>query len=127
MCQVCSQCSLRGNCERAYVKARKEEIGRTVDAMRILLTYGLDVSTGNVENRACLGKTVKESVKYLLNEVVEVDSSGSGSSIAKVAQHKGQSAVPMKQGDWNCPKYVGKLNICIGKVKIIFSVTYPLL
>ncbi|GJM96384.1 hypothetical protein PR202_ga13212 [Eleusine coracana subsp. coracana] len=102
--EVCSQCNLRRNCERAYVKARKEEIGRTVDVMRILLTYGLDVITGNVDNRACLGKTVKESVKNLLNEVVEVDSSGPGSSITKVAQRKGQSAVPMKQGDWNCPK-----------------------
>ncbi|OEL19052.1 Zinc finger protein VAR3, chloroplastic [Dichanthelium oligosanthes] len=102
--EVCSQCNLRGSCERAYVKARKEEVGRTVDVMRILLTYGLDVITGNVENRACLNKTVKESIKSLLNEVVEVDSRGPGSSTVKSAQRKGQSALPMKQGDWNCPK-----------------------
>ncbi|KXG37731.1 hypothetical protein SORBI_3001G116800 [Sorghum bicolor] len=102
--EVCSQCNLRGSCDRAYVKARKEEVGRTVDVMRILLTYGLDVITGNVENRACLNKTVKESIKILLNEVVEVDSRGPGSSTVKAAQRKGQSAVPMKQGDWNCPK-----------------------
>ncbi|XP_062214797.1 zinc finger protein VAR3, chloroplastic-like [Phragmites australis] len=102
--EVCSQCNLRGSCERAYIKARKEEVGRTVDVMRILLTYGLDIITGHVENRACLNKTVKESIKNLLNEVVEVDSRGPGSSSAKSAKHKGQSAVPMKQGDWNCPK-----------------------
>ncbi|PUZ37362.1 hypothetical protein GQ55_9G113500 [Panicum hallii var. hallii] len=102
--EVCSQCNLRGSCERAYVKARKEEVGRTVDVMRILLTYGLDVITDNVENRACLNKTVKESIKSLLNDVVEVDSRGSGSSTTKSAQHKGQSALPRKQGDWNCPK-----------------------
>ncbi|WVZ60252.1 hypothetical protein U9M48_010299 [Paspalum notatum var. saurae] len=102
--EVCSQCNLRGSCERAYVKARKEEVGRTVDVMRILLTYGLDVITGNVDNRACLNKNVKESIKSLLNEVVEIDSRGPGYSNAKATQRKGQSAVPMKQGDWNCPK-----------------------
>ncbi|TVU45411.1 hypothetical protein EJB05_04898, partial [Eragrostis curvula] len=102
--EVCSQCSLRGSCERAYVKARKEEIGRTVDVLRILLTYGLDVINGNVENRACLNKPVKDSIKNLLTGVVEVDSSGPGSSTAKVAQRKVQSALPMKQGDWSCPK-----------------------
>ena len=104
---------MRGSCDRAYVKARKEEVGRTVDVMRILLTYGLDVITGNVENRACLNKTVKESIKILLNEVVEVDSRGPGSSTVKAAQRKGQSAVPMKQGDWNCPRYVRKVNMCV--------------
>lgn len=102
--EVCSQCNLRGSCDRAYVKARKEDVGRTVDVMRILLTYGLDVITGNVDNRACLNKSVKESIKILLSEVVEVDSRGPGSSTVKAAQRKGQSAVPMKQGDWNCPK-----------------------
>jgi len=84
-----------------------------VDVMRILLTYGLDVITGNVENRACLNKNVRESIKILLNEVIEVDSRGPGSSTVKAAQRKGQSAVPMKQGDWNCPKYVRKVNMCV--------------
>ncbi|EMS57095.1 Zinc finger protein VAR3, chloroplastic [Triticum urartu] len=95
-----------GSCERAYVRARKEEVGRTVDVMRILLTYGLDIITGNVGNKACLNKTVKESIKKLLNEVVELDSKGPGSTTDKAAQRipKGQSAVPVKQGDWNCPK-----------------------
>ncbi|EEE59800.1 hypothetical protein OsJ_12324 [Oryza sativa Japonica Group] len=104
--EVCSQCNLRGGCERAYVKARKEEIGRTVDVMRILLTYGLDTVTGNVENRACLNKTVKESIKSLLNEIVGFDSMGPGSSTEKPTHRmpKGQSSIPMKQGDWNCPK-----------------------
>uniref|UniRef100_A0A0D9VY48 RanBP2-type domain-containing protein n=1 Tax=Leersia perrieri TaxID=77586 RepID=A0A0D9VY48_9ORYZ len=104
--EVCSQCNLRGRCERAYVKARKEEIGRTMDVMRILLTYGLDTITGNVENRACLSKTVKESIKTLLNEIIEFDSMGPGSSTEKTARRlpKGLPSVPMKQGDWNCPK-----------------------
>ncbi|KAM0898861.1 hypothetical protein ACQ4PT_021673 [Festuca glaucescens] len=104
--EVCSQCNLRGSCERAYVRARKEEVGRTVDVMRILLSYGLDIITGNMGNKACLNKTVKESVKKLLNEAVELDSKGPGSGTEKAAQRvpKGQSIVPTKQGDWNCPK-----------------------
>ena len=79
-----------------------------MDVMRILLTYDLDIITGNMGNKACLNKTVKESVKKLLNEVVELDSKGPGSGNEKAAQRmpKGQSVVPMKQGDWNCPKYV---------------------
>lgn len=104
--EICSQCNLRGSCERAYIRARKEEVGRSVDVMRILLTYGLDIITGNMGNRACLDKTVKESVKKLLNEIVELDSKGPGSRTDKAAPRtsKRQSAVPMKQGDWNCPK-----------------------
>ena len=89
--------------------------------MRILLTYGLDVITDNVENRACLNKTVKESIKSLLNEVVEVDSRGPGSSTTKSAQCKGQSALPRKQGDWNCPSMFGKLIFVFYK-----TITYPL-
>jgi ABC-type tungstate transport system permease subunit len=77
--------------------------------MRVLLSYGLDIITGNMGNKACLNKTVKGSVKKLLNEAVELDSKGPGSGTEKAAQHvpKGQSVVPTKQGDWNCPKYVG--------------------
>ncbi|XP_008777784.2 zinc finger protein VAR3, chloroplastic [Phoenix dactylifera] len=116
---VCSSCNLRGSCERAYVKAREDEGGRTVDVMRILLTHGLDIITGSVENPACLNKTVKESVRKLLNEMVEFsieefDSNTptvtSGRPLSRLDKasgsqfFKGQIAVPMKQGDWICPK-----------------------
>ncbi|RWW41477.1 hypothetical protein BHE74_00053035 [Ensete ventricosum] len=116
---VCSSCSLRFSCERAFVKAGADEVGRTVDVMRILLTYGLDIITGSVENSACLNKTVKESVKKLLNEMVEFSSKeldvNSLTLTSKKPLHgqnkanghqlfKGQLSVPMKQGDWICPK-----------------------
>ncbi|KAF9587046.1 hypothetical protein IFM89_039732 [Coptis chinensis] len=116
--KVCSSCSLRGSCERAYVKAREEEGGRTVDVMRILLTYGLDPVIGSVENTPCLNKMVKESVRRLLSEMVEFSSREHGSDSAtavcsirqpslsgnSVQQQKGQIDVPMRQGDWICPK-----------------------
>ncbi|XP_043705797.1 uncharacterized protein LOC122655617 isoform X2 [Telopea speciosissima] len=110
---VCSSCTLRGSCERAYVKARENERGRTVDVMRILITYGLDPVTGSVENKSCLNKRIKESVRKLLTEMVELSISlesdpvkGTSSLILEHSsqQQKGQINVPMKQGDWVCPK-----------------------
>ncbi|XP_010268828.1 PREDICTED: uncharacterized protein LOC104605676 isoform X2 [Nelumbo nucifera] len=115
---VCSSCSLRGNCERAYVKAREDEGGRTVDIMRILLVYGLDPIVGSVENKSCLDKRVKESVRRLLNEMVEfstkeIDSftlkATTSKRISPLSEQSGQQqqnqiSVPMKQGDWVCPK-----------------------
>lgn len=111
--KVCSSCSLRGSCERAYVVARKDEGGRTVDVMRILLTYGLDPITGAVENTPCLNKNVIESVRRLLNEMVEFSDreldlkqlkADSSKRQHSFQQLKGQINVPMKQGDWLCPK-----------------------
>ncbi|XP_027153499.1 zinc finger protein VAR3, chloroplastic-like [Coffea eugenioides] len=115
---VCSSCVLRGNCERAFVKAREDEGGRTVDVMRFLLTYGLDAIIGTVENEPCLNKKVKESVRKLLKEITEFSSeetdteqstastSGWISSTQGISAHQGQDQVNviMKPGDWKCPK-----------------------
>ncbi|XP_059447374.1 uncharacterized protein LOC132178831 [Corylus avellana] len=115
---VCSSCNLRGDCDRAYVKARQEEGGRTVDVMRILLTYALDPITGTLENKSLLNKLVKESVRRLLKEMVEYSTKELDSKLPKatplkrVASAKDHSSppgkghlnVPMKQGDWLCPK-----------------------
>ncbi|KAF2305612.1 hypothetical protein GH714_007044 [Hevea brasiliensis] len=64
---VCSSCKFRGDCERAYVKAREYEGGRTVDVMRILLTYGFNSLSGNLENRPFDNKMVKDSTAKALN------------------------------------------------------------
>lgn len=110
--KVCSSCGLRGSCERAYVMARKDEGGRTVDVMRILLTYGLDHITGSVENRPCLNANVKKSVRRLLSEMVEFSDRELDSDLLKAVPSKrhpslsehslqqlnGRSNVPMKQG-----------------------------
>ncbi|PON75294.1 zinc finger protein [Parasponia andersonii] len=115
---TCSSCNLRGDCERAYVKAREDEGGRTVDVMRFLLTYGLDIIAGTVENRRCLNKMVKESVRTLLKETVEystriLDSnlpkSMTSEKVVPVQDHSGSQVdghinVSRKQGDWLCPK-----------------------
>ncbi|XP_015895383.3 zinc finger protein VAR3, chloroplastic [Ziziphus jujuba] len=114
---ICSTCNLRGDCERAYVKAREDEGGRTVDVMRFLVTYGLDHITGMVKNRPCLNKVVKESVRRLLKEMIEYGSGDLDSNIPKSTkleevasvqhhsstQEKCHTSVPVKQGDWLCP------------------------
>ncbi|KAJ6324306.1 hypothetical protein OIU76_011582 [Salix suchowensis] len=116
---VCSSCNLRGDCERAYVKAREDEGGRTVDVMRILLTYGLDYVSCTVENKPCQkNKMVKESVRRLLKELVglsndELDSDLLNGKPLKrglplqnnsSTQEKDPINVSMKPGDWLCPK-----------------------
>ncbi|XP_054823085.1 uncharacterized protein LOC129321377 isoform X2 [Prosopis cineraria] len=108
---VCSACNLRGECERAFVKAREDEGGRTVDLMRIILTYGLDPIIGSVENKPCLNKMIKESVRRLLRELLELSIKEDGSNLSNSTervnlnpQDKGNIKVPMKQGDWLCPK-----------------------
>lgn len=109
---------MRGDCERAYVKAREDEGGMTVDVMRFLVTYGLDHITGTVKNKPCLNKVVQESVRRLLKEMVDYSTGDLDSDIPKSTklekvaseQHhsssreKGHISVPMKQGDWLCPK-----------------------
>ncbi|KAH7683460.1 Ran binding protein zinc finger-like protein [Dioscorea alata] len=116
---VCSSCNLRGNCERAYVNALVDEAGRTIDVMRILLTYALNETTGSVENQACLKKNIKESSRKLLSEMLEFSEKEQGSVTSEVTSGrplsqlhkfgvhqmpKSQMNVPMKQGDWICPR-----------------------
>ncbi|KAK9105912.1 hypothetical protein Scep_022756 [Stephania cephalantha] len=104
---VCSSCNLRGSCERALVKARDDEGGRTVDVMRFVLTYGLDPFIGSVENKLCLNKSIKDSVRRLLANMVELSTNEDDSDTSEavsVPRKKGIVNVPMKQGDWVCPK-----------------------
>ncbi|KAJ8555082.1 hypothetical protein K7X08_000017 [Anisodus acutangulus] len=103
---VCSFCILRGSCERAYVMAREDQGGRTVDVMRLLLTYGLDPITGAVENKPTLNKRVKESARKLLKEIVNFCSEELICETQKSisVQEEGQTNVLIKHGDWICPK-----------------------
>ncbi|RAL41837.1 hypothetical protein DM860_009019 [Cuscuta australis] len=115
---VCSSCTLRGNCERAYVKVREDKGGGpTVDVMRFLLTYGLDPIFFRVENTPFLNKRVKESVRKLLKETVEFSRRAVGggnetqsdvkvrwSSTQEIAENHRDSPtnVQLRPGDWLC-------------------------
>ncbi|XP_076947266.1 zinc finger protein VAR3, chloroplastic-like [Bidens hawaiensis] len=62
---VCSSCNLRGNCERAYMKAHGNEGGHTVDVMRIVLTYALD------HNNPISNTKLEEAIRRLTNHMVK--------------------------------------------------------
>ncbi|MED6120141.1 hypothetical protein PIB30_018352 [Stylosanthes scabra] len=118
---VCSSCSLRNNCDRAYLLTNKEDEARTLDVMRILLTFGFDPVNGPVANKSLLKqKSVKTVVRKLLHEVVKLSSVPIDPNLPppvikkappKVKQpppppkkRVGRDDVEMKKGDWLCPK-----------------------
>ncbi|CAN8244730.1 unnamed protein product [Cochlearia groenlandica] len=118
---VCSSCSLRNSCEKAFLLTNKEDEARTVDIMRILFTYGFDPLSGTVANKNLLKKkSVKTVVRKLLHEVVKLSSVQIDPNLTppvikkappKVKQpppppkrRVGRDDVEMKKGDWLCPK-----------------------
>ncbi|KAG6430347.1 hypothetical protein SASPL_108412 [Salvia splendens] len=118
---VCSSCSLRGSCEKAYLLTNKEDEARTMDVMRMLLAYGFDPIDGSVENRSLLKmKSVKTIVRKLLHDVVKLSAVPIDPNLPppvikkpppKVKQpppppkrRVGRDDIEMKKGDWLCPK-----------------------
>ncbi|KAI3752469.1 hypothetical protein L2E82_24502 [Cichorium intybus] len=118
---VCSSCSLRSSCERAYLVTNKEDEARTIDIMRVLMTYGFDPVNGSVVNDSLLKKKkVKMAVRNLLHEVVKLSGIPIDPNLPppiikrpppKVKQtpppprkRVGRDDVEMKKGDWLCPK-----------------------
>ncbi|KAE8651611.1 hypothetical protein Csa_021238 [Cucumis sativus] len=118
---VCSSCSLRNSCERAYLVTNKEDEARTIDIMRVLFTYGFDHMNGTVVNDSLLKrKTVKAVVRKLLHQVVRLGSVPIDPTLTPPVMKKpppkvkkppppqrrrvGRDDVEMKKGDWLCPK-----------------------
>ncbi|XP_019423072.1 PREDICTED: uncharacterized protein LOC109332541 [Lupinus angustifolius] len=131
---VCSSCSLRNTCERAYLITNKEDEARTIDIMRLLLTFGFDPINGSVTNKLLLKqKSLRTVVRKLLHEVVKLSSVPIDPNLTppvirkpppKVKQppptpkrRVGRDDVEMKKGDWLCPKCdfmnFAKNNICL--------------
>ncbi|XP_039032212.1 uncharacterized protein LOC120167191 [Hibiscus syriacus] len=118
---VCSSCSLRNSCEKAYLPTNKEDEARTTDVMRVLLTYGFDYVNGSIVNESVLKqKSLKTVVRKLLYEVVKLSSVPIDPNLPppvfkkpppKVKQpppppkkRVGRDDIEMKKGDWLCPK-----------------------
>ena len=129
--QVCSGCSLRGSCDRAYVILKDNEAdARTVDIVRILLSYALDPLVFSEEERPPNRAVVETSVRKLLYDLIELSQTTPDPPVQKPAtkvlrpkeqewrfsddkQHlqsdplggkKLSQDVEMKRGDWMCPK-----------------------
>ncbi|KAJ8510452.1 hypothetical protein OPV22_000886 [Ensete ventricosum] len=118
---VCSSCSLRNSCGRGYILTRKEDEARTLDVMRVLLTFGYDHVKETVENKPLKKmKPVKTVVRKLLHEIVKLSAIPIDPNLPppiikkpppKVKQppppprkRVGRDDVEMKKGDWLCPK-----------------------
>ncbi|CAI0551267.1 unnamed protein product [Linum tenue] len=118
---VCSSCSLRSSCEKAFLLTNKEEEAHTIDAMRVLLAYGFDPTNGSVTNKSILKeKSVKTVVRKLLHEIVKLSAVPIDPNLPppvikkpppKVKQpppppkkRVGRDDIEMKKGDWLCPK-----------------------
>ncbi|XP_054804007.1 uncharacterized protein LOC129307151 [Prosopis cineraria] len=118
---VCSSCSLRSSCERAYLLTNKEDEARTIDVMRVLLMFGFDPVNGSSVTRSLLKqKCVKTVVRKLLHEVVKLSSVPIDPNLPPPVIKKpppklkqpppppkkrvGRDDVEMKKGDWLCPK-----------------------
>ncbi|KAJ8529506.1 hypothetical protein K7X08_036341 [Anisodus acutangulus] len=118
---VCSSCNLRSTCERAYLLTNKEDEARSMDVMRVLLTYGFDAINGSVANESLMKKkSVKTVVRKLLHEVVKLSAVPIDPNLPppvfkkpppKVKQppppprkRVGRDDIEMKKGDWLCPK-----------------------
>lgn len=112
---------MRSSCEKAYLLTNKEDEPRTIDVMRVLLSYGFDPVNGSVSNMSLLKmKSVKTVVRKLIHEVVKLGSVPIDPSLPppvikkpppKVKQpppppkkRVGRDDIEMKKGDWLCPK-----------------------
>ncbi|CAA6669077.1 unnamed protein product [Spirodela intermedia] len=131
---VCSSCKLRSSCSSGFLLARKEDEPRTLDVMRILLTFAFDSINSSVENKALMEiKTVKRTVRKLLHEVTKLSAVPIDPNLPipvikrpppKVKQpppppkrRVGRDDIEMKKGDWLCPKCdfmnFAKNNVCL--------------
>ncbi|KAJ3697721.1 hypothetical protein LUZ61_001426 [Rhynchospora tenuis] len=121
---ACGVCKLRDSCDRAYVAPTDEQgSARTVDVIRILLTYALEPS--NLSGGESFVQTnVQESARSLLTELIKLSDTMIDPSLPRPVLHNapstkgkargsqskdfrkgGQSAgIEMKKGDWLCPK-----------------------
>lgn len=126
---ACSVCKLRGSCDKAYVIPNAEEAARTVDVVRILLTYAIDPTSLSGENS--VDGVVQESARKLLSELTmlcdttidpslpkpvfqtaskqessaKLDRGTQPLTKSRVSAGKGRetAVTEMKKGDWLCP------------------------
>jgi predicted RNA-binding Zn-ribbon protein involved in translation (DUF1610 family) len=120
---ACGVCKLRGSCDKAYVAATDEQVARTVDVIRVLLTYALEPS--NLSGGESFVQTnVQESARSILAELIRLSDTMIDPSLPKpvlrnvsskkeevrestpkTSSRSHQSVgIEMKKGDWPCPK-----------------------
>ncbi|KAL6001650.1 hypothetical protein ACLOJK_007390 [Asimina triloba] len=114
---VCSDCNLRGSCDRAYVIAKEDEAARTVDVVRVLLSYAMDPLVLSGGEKPPGREHVESSACRLLSQLIELSDTSPDPSLPKPAvmtpiererkirdRDRQFLNVEMKKGDWICSK-----------------------
>eukprot|EP00262_Sarcandra_glabra_P009414 TRINITY_DN23792_c0_g1_i1.p1 TRINITY_DN23792_c0_g1~~TRINITY_DN23792_c0_g1_i1.p1 ORF type:complete len:412 (+),score=62.68 TRINITY_DN23792_c0_g1_i1:94-1329(+) len=116
---VCSACKLRASCDRAYVIAKDDEGARTVDIVRILLSYAMDPLVLSEGEKPPGREHIEASARKLLSELIGLSETPPDPALPKPAMklpsQKEQSQkvmdhdkwpqnVELKRGDWICSK-----------------------
>ncbi|KAK2999423.1 hypothetical protein RJ639_022723 [Escallonia herrerae] len=116
---ACGACNLRGACHKAYLTLKEsEEAARTVDIVRILLSYALDSPVDLGGEKPPGRELIEVSARKLLSELVELSGTvrdPEPPKAANIATHQQEQTrgfkddelsrdVEMKRGDWMCTK-----------------------
>ncbi|KAE8723591.1 Zinc finger (Ran-binding) family protein, putative isoform 2 [Hibiscus syriacus] len=116
---VCSTCNVRGSCDRAYVTLKESEAAaRTVDIVRILLSYALDPLAISEGEKPPGRERIDASARNLLSDLTKLSDTSCNAELpkssAKAPTRKKNTLsgnddeeftnVEMKRGDWMCPK-----------------------
>lgn len=130
MIQVCGACNLRGSCDRAYVIEKDNDKARTVDIVRILMSYAVDPTLQSGGTNPSITDAGQESARKLLRELIKLSDATMDPNLPKPevqptskkeSYEKSQSTskskhsevtnmskhsqnVEMKRGDWMCSK-----------------------
>uniref|UniRef100_A0A162A9P8 Uncharacterized protein n=1 Tax=Daucus carota subsp. sativus TaxID=79200 RepID=A0A162A9P8_DAUCS len=115
---VCSNCLLRGSCDRANVIVKDSEAAAgTVDIVRILLAYALDSAV--VTGEKFPGREhIEVSARKLLLELIELSETAPNPEFSKpvaiapnqkkksslLADENLSPDIELKRGDWMCPQ-----------------------
>ncbi|PKU76001.1 zinc finger protein VAR3, chloroplastic [Dendrobium catenatum] len=118
---VCCACNLRASCDRAYKTVHEEEGARTVDIMRVLLSYAVNPAALLGGENSPVKVQVQDSARKLLSEftnlsdtiidpalpkpILNIITQKEASSQLKTTTNKKKNTqdVEMKKGDWLCP------------------------
>ncbi|XVF50444.1 hypothetical protein PTKIN_Ptkin04bG0100700 [Pterospermum kingtungense] len=116
---ACITCNLRGSCDRAYVILNESEAAaRTVDIVRILLSYALDPLVILGGEKPPGREHIDISARNLLSDLTKLSETSNNAELPmptyRIPRRKEKTVssnydeefknVEMKRGDWMCPK-----------------------
>ncbi|KAE8720506.1 Glutathione S-transferase family protein isoform 1 [Hibiscus syriacus] len=81
---VCSACNLRGSCDRAYVTLKEAEAtARTVDIVRLLLSYALDPLVISEEGKLPGRERIDASARNPLSDLTKLSDTSCNAELLK--------------------------------------------